>query len=168
MNSWHEDQHESVHLKPISNVRHWICIRTEKGSNASSRKGWNTSLEVVGACHEILPHVVNIDNRSATILICKCSLLCNNIPIATHKRNSTAPSLLWYGLINSTYSTGVLYWVRLKTSTELYVEDASVSKLTWSSAHLRVIHIRYNSPVGVLIEARASLQAQHKWIVFQG
>jgi hypothetical protein len=28
-------------------------------------------------------------------------LLCNNIPIATHTRNSTVPSLLWYSLVNS-------------------------------------------------------------------
>jgi hypothetical protein len=42
----------------------------------------------------VLPLVANIDNRSATVLICKCSLLSNNIPIGTHTRNSTAPSLL--------------------------------------------------------------------------
>jgi hypothetical protein len=28
----------------------------------------------------------NMDNQSATVLIFKCSLLCNNIPIATHKQ----------------------------------------------------------------------------------
>jgi hypothetical protein len=90
----------------------------------------------VEAFHGILPHVANIDNRSATVLIYKCSLLCNNISIATHTRNSTAPSLLWYGLVKSAQQrtafsndqTGVLYRVRLKTSTEIYKEDASVSK----------------------------------------
>jgi hypothetical protein len=68
----------------------------------------------------ILPHVANSDNRSATVLVCKCSLLCNKIPIATHTRNSTAPSLLWYGLVKSAQQrtafsndpTGVPYWVR--------------------------------------------------------
>jgi hypothetical protein len=30
--------------------------------------------------------------------------------------------------------SGVLHWFRLKTSTELYVEDASVSKTTWTSS----------------------------------
>jgi hypothetical protein len=88
-------------------------------------------IEPVGAFHGILPHVTNIDNRPSTTLIRKCSLLYNNIPIATHTRNSTAPSLLWYGLVNSAQQRmassidpiGVLYWVRLKTSTELYVDQ---------------------------------------------
>jgi hypothetical protein len=40
------------------------------------------------------PAVPNINKRSATVLICKGSLLCNNITIATHTCNSTAPSLL--------------------------------------------------------------------------
>jgi hypothetical protein len=91
----------------------------------------------VGAFHGILPHVANVDNQSATVLIYECSLLCNNIPIATHTRNSTAPSLLWYGLVNSAQQrtafsndpTGVLYWVHLKTSTDIH-EDASVSDYT--------------------------------------
>jgi hypothetical protein len=85
------------------------------------------SFYIVGASHGILPHVANIDNRSATVLICKCSLLCNNILIATHTRNSTAPSLLWYGLVNSaqqrtgssTDPTGVLYKVHLKASRDM-------------------------------------------------
>jgi hypothetical protein len=59
----------------------------------------------VGPFHGILPHVANIDNRSATVLICKCSLLRNNIPIATHTRNSTAPSLLRYSLVNNASTT---------------------------------------------------------------
>jgi hypothetical protein len=88
------------------------------------------------------PHVANIDNLSATVLIFKCSLLCNNIPIATHTRNSTAPSLLWYGLVNSAQQrtafsndpTGVLYSVHLKTSREIYVVETSVSTMTWTSA----------------------------------
>jgi hypothetical protein len=96
----------------------------------------------VGAFLGILPHVTNIDNRSAKELICKWSLLCKNIFIATHTRNSTAPSLLWYGLVNSAQQrkafsndpTGVLYWVRLKASTELYMEDASVSTATRTSS----------------------------------
>jgi hypothetical protein len=95
-----------------------------------------------GTSHGILSHVANIDNRSATGLIYKCSLLCNNIPIATHTRNSTVPSLLWYDLVNSAQQrtaffndpTGILYRVRLKTSRERYVEDASVSKTTWTSS----------------------------------
>jgi hypothetical protein len=55
----------------------------------------------VGAFHGILPQVANIDDRFATVLICRCSLLCNNISIATHTHDSTAPSLLWYDFINS-------------------------------------------------------------------
>jgi hypothetical protein len=102
----------------------------------------NADFTRVGASHGILPHVANIDNRSATVLICKCSLLCNNIPIATHTRNSTAPSLLWYGLVNSAQQrtafsndpTGVLYWVRLKASRERYVVETSFSTTTWTSA----------------------------------
>jgi hypothetical protein len=35
--------------------------------------------------------------------------------------------------LSAYYPTGVLYWIRLKTSTELYVEDASVSKTTGTS-----------------------------------
>jgi hypothetical protein len=85
----------------------------------SPRGGWGD----VGASHGILPHVAKICNRFATVLICKCSFLCNNIPIAMHTRNSTAPSLLWYGLVNSAQQrtafsndpTGVLYRVHLKT-----------------------------------------------------
>jgi hypothetical protein len=34
----------------------------------------------VGASHGIVPHVVNIDNRSATVLICKRPLLCKTFP----------------------------------------------------------------------------------------
>jgi hypothetical protein len=89
----------------------------------------------MGASHGILPHVANIDNRSATVLICKCSLLCNNIAIATHTGNSTAPSLLWYGLVTSAQQrtafsndpTGVLYWVRLKTWREIRGRDFDFS-----------------------------------------
>jgi hypothetical protein len=50
----------------------------------------------VRAFYGILPHAANIDNRSATVLFCKCPLLCNNIPTETHTRNSTAPSFLLY------------------------------------------------------------------------
>jgi hypothetical protein len=62
----------------------------------------------VGSSHRILPHVANIDNRPATVLIYKCSLLYNNIRIATHTRNSTTPSLLWYGLVNSALELNLL------------------------------------------------------------
>jgi hypothetical protein len=82
----------------------------------------------VGTSHGILPHVANNDNRSARVLICKCSLLCHNIPTATHTRNSTAPSLLCYGLVISVQqrsafsndTTGFLYRVHVKTSREIY------------------------------------------------
>jgi hypothetical protein len=74
----------------FSRTLHLLSINLRGGGGAD-----------VGASHGILPHVANIDNRSATVLVCKCSLLCNNIPIATHTRNSTAPSLLWCGLVNS-------------------------------------------------------------------
>jgi hypothetical protein len=105
----------------------------------------NASIPDVGAFHGILPHVANIDNRSAMVLICKCSLLCNNIPIATHTRNSTAPSLLWYGLVSSTQQrtafsndpTEVLYWVCLKTLTELYVPHSIQPVYQWYPANYR-------------------------------
>jgi hypothetical protein len=67
--------------------------------NRMQVKKFTYKFTFVGAFHGILPHVVNIDDRSATVLLCKCSLLCNSIPIATHTRNSTVPSLLWYGLV---------------------------------------------------------------------
>jgi hypothetical protein len=101
----------------------------------------NSGIRNAGASHRILPHVENIDNRSTTVLICKCSLLCNNIPIATLTRNSTAPSLLWYGLVNRTQQrtafsndpTGVLHRIHLRTSGERYVVETSVSTTTWTS-----------------------------------
>jgi hypothetical protein len=76
---------------------------------------------------------VSFKGCDATVLICMCSLLCNNIPIAAHTRNSTVPSLLWYGLVNSAQQrtafsndlTRVLYRVRLKTFNR-HMEDASV------------------------------------------
>jgi hypothetical protein len=92
---------------------------------------------LVGAFHGILPQVANIDNRSATVLICKCPLLCNNIPIATHTRNSTALSLLWYGSVNSAqqrtaFSNGSI--LGPPQDMKIYVEDASVSKTTRTSS----------------------------------
>jgi hypothetical protein len=36
--------------------------------------------QLVGASHGILPHVANIDNRSAAVLLCKSSLLCTTFP----------------------------------------------------------------------------------------
>jgi hypothetical protein len=56
--------------------------RTEKRKSTCGSLPWNP------------PTCCELDNRSATLLICKCSLLCNNIPIATRTRYSTAPSAL--------------------------------------------------------------------------
>jgi hypothetical protein len=63
------------------------CVNGSRGVSAVGKV-------TVGTFHGILPQVANIDNRTATVLICKCLLLCNNIPIATHTCNSTAPFFL--------------------------------------------------------------------------
>jgi hypothetical protein len=66
--------------------------------DAATLEAMQSALNVqstVGAFHGILPHTANIDNRSATVLICKCPLLCNSIPIATTERYCCVYALLW-------------------------------------------------------------------------
>jgi hypothetical protein len=94
------------HSNPHTNLLNvYIQLANKMGFQPKKTNFFVTSTLVenkrVGASNGILPHIANIDNRSATVLICKCSLLCNNIPIAT---NTCRLVLLWILLAVGVYT----------------------------------------------------------------
>jgi hypothetical protein len=72
-----------------------------------------------------------------------------NTPIATYTRNSTAPSLLWYGLVNAVgafYETSHMLWTSTTDPQQYYLQVFTMQQHSHSNAYKQ----QYRSVVAMI------------------